>query len=92
MLNNIAIKKTTRLIGQKIAAVTVYLPSLFSREDFRQLSGTVYQDVSSVVNKSPISENKVQKTKKPAQCRLDAKRPIAQDGRFILQEVGCEAT
>ena len=80
-----------RLMGQKIAAVTVYLPSLFSQEDCRQLSNTVYQDVSSVVNKSPIGENTLQKTKKPAQGRLFVTRSIAQDGRFMLQEVGCEA-
>jgi hypothetical protein len=50
-------KKIVRLTGQNRAAVTVYLPSLFWQEDFRQLAGTVYQDVSNVVNKSPIRKN-----------------------------------
>jgi hypothetical protein len=85
-------KNTTRLNVQKKAAVTVHLPSLFSKEDFRELSDTVYQDVSSVVNKSPIRKNSSQKTKKPALSRLFAQGLNAQDGRFILQEVGCEAT
>ncbi|MCE2859181.1 MAG: hypothetical protein LW731_04955 [Oxalobacteraceae bacterium] len=65
-LNNIAIKKITRPEGQKQAVVTVYLPSLFWQEDFRQVSATVYQHVSSVANKSPIHKNALQKTKKPA--------------------------
>jgi hypothetical protein len=50
-LKNIAMKKIVRLTGQNRAAVTVYLPSLFWQEDFRQLTAAVYQDVSSVVNK-----------------------------------------
>jgi hypothetical protein len=57
MLKNIAMKKIVRLTGQNRAAVTVYLLSLFWQDDFRQLSVTVYQDVTNVVNKSPISRN-----------------------------------
>jgi hypothetical protein len=59
-------KKIVRLTGQNRAAVTVYLLSLFWQDDFRQLAAAVYQDVSNVVNKSPISRNARHKTKKPA--------------------------
>jgi hypothetical protein len=65
-LKNIVMKKIVRLTGQNRAAVTMYLLSLFWQDDFRQLAATVYQDVSNVVNKSPIRKNACMKTKKPA--------------------------
>jgi len=54
VLKNIAMKNIVRITRQKKAAVTMHLPWLFWQEDFRQLAAAVYQDVSSVVNKSPI--------------------------------------
>ena len=57
MLKNIVMKKIVRLTGQNRAAVAVYLLSLFWQDDFRQLAEPVYQDVTNVVNKSPISRN-----------------------------------
>jgi hypothetical protein len=65
---------------------------LFWQDDFRQHEDPVYQDVSTVVNKSPVGKMSGRKQKSLHQAGFFKTDDSAQEGRFILQEVGCEAT